>query len=232
MNKEKTTQWILFLPVIELLGVIVPAEDIRWLVSYAHAEIIILCLCGYLGMKKDLWLFVLLYLFWVGITDLFKFDILQELALIEATAFAVIVWWLYKRPARIPSDPQTKHTVQVAFCHGDKFILVAKIASFIGLPVTGVGIIIDGEGILVRGKTGILEKRKREEFRKWIILDTKIKINKQIVSEFDKLEGLTPSKSGCMVEMTPFLSSLGDHYKPSLFESPSSYMSHILSLRN
>jgi len=189
VHKEKTTRWILLLPVVELLGVIVPIENIHWLVSFVHAETVILCLCGYFGMKRDLWLFVLLYLSWIGITDLFKFDILQEFALIETAAFAVIVWWLYKRPSRIPSDPHSRDTVQVAFYYGDKFPLVAKIASFVGLPVGGIGIIINDKGILMRGKTGKLEIRKRETFKKWIILDTKIKINEQIKREFNKLEG-------------------------------------------
>lgn len=220
------------MPIVELLGVIVPIESIYWLIFYVQVETVILCLCGYFGMKRDLWLFVLLYLSWICATTLFKIDFLQEFALIEAAAFAVIVWWLYRRPERIPSDPHSKNTAQVAFYYGDKFPLVAKIASFIGLPVSGIGIIIGDKGIMMRGKTGMLEEIDRTNFRKWIILDTNIEINGQIKGEFKNLKGKKTSKSGCMSVMTPFLSSLGDQYKPFRLQSPSSYMSQILDLRS
>jgi len=226
-----SSKYILLLPVVELLAVIVPIESTHWLDTYEQIEVIIICLCGYFGVKKDIWLFIFIYFTWIFITDNLHVTVLQELALIEVGIFSALIYWLHARPERIPSDPQSK-TVQVAFYYGDKFPIIAKLSSFIGLPVNGIAIIIDGDGLLVIGRTGKLHKRSREAFRKWIILDTKVPVTERITSEFNLLEGQFTSRSGCMSAMKPFLTSLGDKYKPSLLQSPSSYMSQVLAVRD
>jgi len=230
--KGKSSKYVLLLPVVELLGVMLPLERIHWLVTYAQIEGIIICLCGYFGIKKDLWLFLSIYFFWILVTNNLPVIVPQELALIEVGIFSCIIFWLHQRPERIPSDPPSK-TVQIAFYYGEKFPFVAKLFSFIGLPVNGIGIIIDNDGIFVRGRTGKMEKRSRELFRRWIILDTKVPVNKDIIQNFHALEGQAASKSGCMIIITTFLSRLGAEYTPSsLLQSPSSYMSQILSVRD
>lgn len=222
----KQTPLILTIPLIGILEVVLCDENVHLLINYVYMEALILCFCGYLGMKRDMWILFGLYFLWFISTNLAGISIYEEYAAIEAVVFGMLVYWIYKRPERIPSDPPSE-TVQIAFYYGTNSPLIARIMSLIGLPVTGIAVIIWDEAIIPIGKTGKLQKRPREALKAWIKLDTKIMPNERDIALFYSLEGQNVEYSGCMKAFYPFLNNIG--IKPTV--DPSSYMSKILEIR-
>jgi len=234
LSKTVSPKIVFILPIIELLGVIVTQDKIYLLLLYLQVQLMAVCWCAYIGIKKDLQLFLFIYFSWVCATDFlfssFDISIPVTASLLETGIFTAIVFWIYNRPERIPSDPPSE-TVQIAFYYGDKSPLIARIASFLGLPVTGIGLIIGAHAMMVRGKTEKMIRLDRIELRKWIKLDTHVTASDEICEAFNAYEKQHVTYAGCLSALAPFLSMLGKKYKPSLAQSPSSYMSQVLGLR-
>lgn len=221
----RQTKLILLLPIIGILEVVLFAENTHQLMGYIYMETALICICGYLGVKRDMWILLSLFYLWVFISNLYiSFSL--EAASIEAVILGMLVYWIYQRPERIPSDPPSE-TVQIAFYYGNKSPFIARIMSLIGLPVSGIGIIIWDEAIVPVGKAGKLQKRRREALKSWVKLDTKIMPKERDLTLFHSLEGQFVEHLGCMKAFYPFLNNLG--IKPTI--DPSSYMSKILNLR-
>jgi len=225
MNKQ--TPLIILLPLVGILEVILAVEDVNLLDNYVYIEVIILSICGYLGLKRDMWLLLTIFYVWVFITDAFIYFPLQASA-IESVLFGMLVYWVYRRPERIPSDPRSD-TVQLAFYYGDKSPFIAKIMSLLGLPVTGVAVIIGDEAIVPIGKTGKLEKRPRKALRKWIILDTGAGFRNNGWLIIKKLEGKNVGYAGCIKALGVVLEQVVEDYSST--DTPSSLMNKVLAKR-
>jgi len=222
----KQTKFILFLPVIELLGVIVPQENIHHLANYIYLELYLICVCGYLGMKKSMFLLLSIWSAWLLITS--GSNAIQEYAQLEGGVVAALVYWIYRRPEWIPSEPPSENTIQIAFYYGDKSPFIAKIMALLGLNVRGIAVIIGDSAMVPVGKSGKIEKRPREALRKWIKLDSGIIIHKSSLCLFSDLEGNAVGNVGCMVAMKSILVLLG-YWSP--LDTPSSLMSKMLAWR-
>lgn len=215
----KQTKIIFLLPAIELLGVIVPQENIHHLAAYVQLELVVICLCGYFGMKQSMFLLMCVWAIWALTTN---FNVIQEYAQIEAGVFASLVFWIYRRPEWIPSDPPSD-TVQIAFYYGDKSPFVAKLMAMLGLNVTGIAVIVGDEAYVPVGKSGRVEKRTRKALRKWIKLDT------GVGSRHNALEGKNVDYAGCMKAFKDVLIEVITDWSP--LDTPSSLMSKMLARR-
>lgn len=239
----KQTPLIVLLPIIELLGVIVPQENVHHLAAYLHSELVIICLCGYFGMKRSMFFLLCFWSTWILVTN--NLNVIQEYAQIEAGIFMALVFWVYRRPEWIPSDPPSE-TVQIAFYYGDKSPFIAKVMSLIGLPVTGIALIIGEDAIVpieqktknqlkTKKKSVILEKRTRKSLKKWIKLDTRMAfkntgcVGKPLISEIIKLEGQHLGYAECMKAFKNVLIQVVPDWSP--MDTPSSLMSKMLANR-
>jgi len=231
----KQTYLILLLPFIELLGVIIPQENISHFVTYFHLELAVICLCGYFGMKRSMFLLLSIWSIWLLVTN--HWNVVQEYAQIEAGVFAALVYWVYRRPEWIPSDPPSD-TIQIAFYYGDKSPFVAKIMALIGLDVTGIAIIVGNEAYIPVGKSGRIENRTREALRKWIKLDTHISIGfldriagkrPLFGNQLHDLIGKEVKYAGCMKVFRNMLIQVVPDLSP--LDTSSSLMSKMLANR-
>lgn len=222
----KQTSFILLLPVIGILEVILAFEDVYLLVNYVYFEMVIICICGYLGMKRDMWLLLAIFYGWVVISSLSGITFFSQYAAVEAVVFGMLVYWVYRRPERIPSDPPSD-TVQLAFYYGNKSPFIARIASLVGLPVTGVAVVLGNEAVIPVGKTGRLEKRSRATLRQWIILDTRIPSNPRIRHEFYKAINTNVRYAGCLYALLELIFAINPDYAQE--NTPSGLMSRVLN---
>jgi len=186
----------------------------------------ILCLIVNHIKKAHLFLFSAFF-FWVFATSFFP-SYPQSLALFEVAILTCLLFWIKKRPERIPSDPPS-NTVQVAFYYGIKAPFLAKLASLFNLPFYGIAIVINDNVMMPSKKTKCIRKVTREYLNLWTILDTTVPVNNDILSAFNLLEGAPIKSADCMKVMGGFLDKLGDDYTPT--PDPSSYMAKILELR-
>jgi len=223
MNKQ--TPLIILLPVIGILEVILAFEDDYLLINYVHLEMVIVAGCGYLGIKRGMWLLLALFYGWVFITGSIEITFFAEYAATEAVLFGMLVFWIYRRPERVPSDPPSD-TVQIAFYYGDKSPFIAKIMSLLGLPVTGIAVIIRNEAYVPIGKSGKIEIRPRETLRKWIKLDTGRNLP---LTSYVCLEGREVKYAGCMKAFRGVLHQVVPDW--STLDTPSSLMSKMLDGR-
>jgi len=230
----KQTKLILLLPAIELLVVIVPEENIHQLVGYVQLELFVICLCMYFGMKRSMALLLSIWAIWMLATN--NWNVMQEYSNLEAGAFAALVYWIFRRPEWIPSDPLSDDTVQIAFYYGDNSPFLAKVFALLGLNVTGIAVIIGDVAMVPVGKKGKVERRERKLLKKWIKLDVGALTREPpdgcgwrgVMFNFCRLEGVQIEKANCMTAMKPIISRL-PYWSP--LDSPSSLMSKILSGR-
>jgi len=218
------TSLILLLPLIGIIEVILSWQGVQWLEILVYLEMVVICLCGYLGMTRPMWLLLTLFYTWVIVTDRF-IAFSMQVAAIEAVIFGMLVYWVYKRPENIHSDTPSD-TVQVAFYKGLKYPFIAKLCTLFSYNVTGIAVVINDTVMMVRGKTGIIEKRARNSLNSWVIIDTYIKPDYKMIGAFLELEGDKVGYGGCMKAMKPVLNLLGD--KRPLCLSPAAYMEQLL----
>lgn len=215
------------MPIIGILEVTLDFEDVYLLINYVYLEMIIVAICGYLGMKKAMWLLLALFYTWIFITGLTGVMFFTEYAATESIVFGMLVYWVYRRPEWIPSDPPSD-TVQIAFYYGDKSPFVAKIMALLGMNVTGIAIVIGNEAIIPVGKSGKLEKRSREALRKWIKLDTRFKPTEDLLRNFHALEGKAVKYAGCITAFQLILVEIRPGYRQA--GTPSSLMIEVLAM--
>jgi len=213
---------VLLIPLLGVLEALLTFQNLHFLESYIQIELVILALCGCFTIRKSLWIFLTVFYFWVFVSDLL-FSFSTYYVVTEVVVSAMIIYWLCKRPEKIPSDPPSD-TVQFAFRYGKKSPLIAKIASFIGLRVTSIAIIIGDEVILPN--QGKLEKHSRSILKNWIKLDTGVVVIENIKKEFKALENKEFAYAHCMLVLRQFMYLLGAGYGAT--SNPSSYMSKLL----
>lgn len=222
----KQTKLILLLPVIELLSVMVPHQNILYLSYYYIAQLGVAFWSAYLGMKQSMALLLTIWFTWLLATN--HLPVILEYAAIEAGMLMVLVCWIYKRPEWIPSDPPSNDTVQLAFYYGDKSPFIAKGMALLGLNVTGIAVIIGDVAMVPVCKSGRIEKRTRKGLKKWIKLDTRFHGDSIIgYDSFLGLEGKEVKPEGCMKVFEDILIKCVPDW--SLLDSPSSLMSKILA---
>lgn len=221
----KQTSIILLIPLIGIFEVLLTWEQIYLLRNFVYLEMIVLCFCGVVGLRRDLWLLLCVFYSWIAISDqIFYFS--QAQAYLEAALFFVLVYWVNIRPLWIPSDPPS-NTLQFAFYRGNKTPFISKVGQLFGLPVGGVAVIINDDALRPVGLRGVLELRQRSQLKMWIKLDTKIRVSNDIKKEFNNLIGKQTGKAGCLRALRPILS------KTPLSGSihPSGLLSEILDSR-
>lgn len=230
----KQTKLILFLPIIGIVEVLLTWQDVHLFQSFIYLEMVVACFCGYLGTKRDMWLLLAIYYSWIAVSDAI-FMVPQWLSGAESLLFAMLVYWIYRRPEWIPSDP-VSDTVQIAFYYGDKSPFVAKIMSLIGMNVTGIAVIIGDWAIVPIEKSGMLEKRPSESLKKWIKLDTGHKPGLKLdtvrgieLIRWAKLEGRKVEYAGCMKAFKDVLIQVVPDWSPN--DTPSSLMGKMLANR-
>jgi len=220
----KQTKLILALPVIGLLSVIVPIEGVHNLITYVQLELYVICLCGCIAMKRAMWFLLCVWATWNLVTSQVLFA--QEIAQLEAGAFMALFWWVLRRPDTIPSDPRSD-TVQIAFYSGSKSPLIAHLAALIGLPVTGIAVVIGDYAIVPVGKSGKLRKCPREALRGWIKLDT----GKYFpLDEFYRMDERDLPPAGCMCAFNNVLTKVVRDL--SAVDTPSSLLTKLLANRS
>ena len=186
-------------------------------------------------MKKSMFLLLTLWIAWTLIIN--NFNVMQEYAQIQTGVFVALVYWVFRRPEWIPSDPPSDNTVQIAFYYGDKSPFIANVFSLLGFNVTGIAVIIGDVAMVPIGKSGKIEERTRGALKKWIKLDvgnlchhcvTKDRPAgwKGVKYNFCRLSGAPVGYGGCMEAMKPIISRL-PYWSP--LDSPSSLMSKILN---
>jgi len=172
-------------------------------------------------MRRHMWLLLCVWSAWNLTTSQVLFT--QEMAQLIAGVFMALVFWILCRPDTIPSDPRSD-TVQIAFYHGNKSPIIARIAALVGMDVSGIAVIIGDEAIVPRGKTGKLERRPRETLRRWIKIDT----GKYFpIDEFYRMEGRNVPPSGCMCAFNNVLIKVVSDL--SRVETPSSLLTKLLN---
>jgi hypothetical protein len=186
-------------------------------------------LAGYFGMKRPMFLLVALYATLVSLIEFSGVPVSHGYATFEAAMFLALVYCLYHRPEWIPSDPPTADTVQIGFYYGEKSPIAAHIMALLGMPATGIAIVIGKEAMVPIGKTGKMELRNRDALRKWCIIDTDQEPSEESMFEFYALEGVDVGACGCMKAASYFLDSLGADL--SATRNPSSYMEKVLARR-
>ena len=223
--KSVSSYFLLGIAAVELLAALVPYEDIQDLGLYFQLEFLFLCAATLCYVKWDAVFVLFAYSLWQTVSDrLWAYP--QWIGVMEASILWMLLWWIYRRPERIPSDP-IGDTVCLAFYYGDKAPLIAKISSILSLPYTGIAVIIKDRAMVPRGKEKKIICRHPETLHPWTIVDTYIKPTPEILEAFNQLEGKPMGKAKCMKTMTPFLDKLGFGRS----RDPADYLLRVLAQR-
>jgi len=115
----------------------------------------------------------------------------------------------------------------IAFCDkGDKSPWLAKIVSPYTLQAYGIAPVF-GDCAMIPSRSGFIKRRKIESLTNWTILDTRQKLDKELVNRFRELDGKSIGPIDCIRMIHPFMDALG--IKRSL--TPGGYKENLLESR-
>lgn len=181
------------------------------------------------GRARSIAIFLAVFFWWITLSDPWSVNWPYRWPAMESALFAVAIAWLMLRPQRLPSAPISEN-VCIALYHGNNSPLIAKLASFFGLPYTGVAIIIGRVAMVPSGKTQKIGQRTSHGLpRRWTIIDTGIEPNREISGAFFALERRSVDGASCLKAIRPFLGLLGGRFAATT-NSPALYARQLCEI--
>ena len=130
------------------------------------------------------------------------------LSSIETTAICMLIFWISRRPERLPS--YSGDNVALAFYSGPTAPLIATVLSLPTLPYKGVALVVDGQMMMPRRKVGEFVRTDLATVgRGWTILGTPFKTTPEIKKIFNALEGQPVTMANCVSALRPALDIFG-----------------------